>query len=240
MKRIALALNALLIGIIVIQACNAGNNTGQNVTNIDPCRAIHCKPYGDDVRLQGEVDVDIVRILSEAYAADYPKSHITGSGSRPVDPHNTERVAPGADGLSTIFDLEKIKNLIWKMEEAVCTHGCDTSVKLGIRFYYIKYAMDSINNSNITESMKLVMRANPNKHALVMVPVFKRTTDAEWYDFDFKRGVSANCKFERISSRGHNSEFYYGLGVLGGGDNHGGVGPPPEPGTYPTDQPAQQ
>jgi len=237
MKRIAIALNAVLVGIIVMQACNPKNNNRSSLCP-DPCR--HCKPYGEDVRLEGEVNVDIVRMLSEAYNADYPKSHITASGSQPADPHNTERVALAPDGLYTIFDLEKIKNLVWKMEQAVCSNGCDTSVKLGIRFYYIKYAMDSINNTNITEDMKLVMRANPNKHALVMVPVFKRRTDTEWYDFDYRgRGVSAGCVFERISGRRHDAEFFYGVGVLGGGDNHGGVGPPPEPGTYPTDQPPQ-
>jgi hypothetical protein len=237
MKRIAIALNAVLVGIIVIQACNSSNNADKNNNKIslcpDPCR--HCKAYNDNDPIPGEVKGDVVQILSDAYNADFAKSHITGSELHPNDPHNTARVATSRDALSLVFDLDKIKNLVWKMEQAVCTHGCDTSVKLGIRFYYVKYSMDSL--EKMPSSMQQVIRANPNKHALVMVPVFKRRTDTEWYDFDYT-AVLNGCRFERIPGR-ERGEIFYGVGITGGGDNHGGVGPPPEPGTYPTNQPPQ-
>ncbi|HET6993536.1 MAG TPA: hypothetical protein VFI06_01080 [Chitinophagaceae bacterium] len=235
MKRIAIALNALLVGIIVIQACNSNNNKRSLCP--DPCG--HCKSYNDNDQIPGEVRGDVIQILSDAYKEDYPKSHITGTEIQPNDPHNLAKVAMSRDALSLVFDLEKIKNLVWKMEQAICANQCGDSVKLGIRFYYVKYSVESLAKIpvDIRNSIEPAIRANPNKHALVMVPVFKRSTDNEWYDFDF-RGVSSPCKFALLSGTNW-TEFSLGTGILGGGDNHGGVGPPPDPGTYPTNQPPQ-
>jgi hypothetical protein len=233
MKKIAIALNAVLVGIIVMQACNPKNKSQISICPPDSCR--HYKPY-NNVELPGVVKADVVQMLSQAYYHDAGKAFITGSEFHPLDPHNTARAASSRDALSMIFDLEKVKNLIWKMEQAVCTSGCDTSLKLGIRFYYIKYAMDSL--AKLPYEMQQIVRANPNKHALVMVPVFKRTQDTEWYDFDYTAVING-CKFLPVGRLG-TDDVFFGIGITGSGDNHGGVGPPPEPGTYPTNQPAQQ
>lgn len=75
------------------------------------------------------------------------------------------------------------------------------------------------------------------KHALVMVPAYWNSTKNDWFDFDY-RNVGSVCRFFPIPYHGQRQELAPSItGVSGDGTNHGGIGPPPFTGTYPTNPP---
>jgi len=243
MKKILIATNVLLLGIILFQACNSKkeNSASARVATIDTCNRMLCKPY-DGVGLNGIVSGDVLHELSVRYCQDANKSLVYEvSGNHPDNDHNTAKLGPHdcvpalvrrRDALSMVFDLEKLKNFIWKVQKSVCKSGCDTSIKIGIRFYYIKYP-DSMSKY---EALIGLPRDSRNKHALAMVPVFQKP-DGNWYDFYFNpdRPLPTRCVFEELLSDPDNHIIT--IGVLDDGSdgtNHGGVGPPPLPGTYPS------
>ena len=228
----------MLLGIIAFQACNSNktNNT-DNTDNTDKKVSLTntpCSSCGNsDKRLEGVISGDLLDTLSKAYLADVCKSYVSLTGPVPADGPSTDRVARKRDALSMFFDLEKIKTFISKMENSVCKSGCDTSIKLGIRFYYIKYQFGADRENELSG----VPREYEGKHALVMVPVYQKKSDMQWYDFYFSPDAitSGPCVFSRtiIDLDGGYNTF----GLLGGdgdGTNHGGIGPPPDPGTFPT------
>ncbi|HEV7779937.1 MAG TPA: hypothetical protein VGO58_01660 [Chitinophagaceae bacterium] len=236
MKKILLATNILLLGIIVFQACSTSSTS-------NPGRS--CSSCGDpNARLEGVISGDLLDTLSGAYLADVYKSFVSDVENVHIDPnhdHSTERVIPDyrtgrdSDALSMFFDLGKIKTFISKVENSVCTSGCDTSIKLGIRFYYIKYRFDLDKDNELAG----LPRNYNNKHALAMVPVYKSKRDGKWYDFFFNPNPvsGAGCVFDRtiIDIDGGYNTFAL-VGGDGDGTNHGGVGPPPAPGTFPTSE----
>jgi hypothetical protein len=218
MKKLLITVNLLLLGIILFMACNHQTGTdGDSIYNPpSKCRSRMCKDYSN-IELRGIISADVIQKMSLAYAADPGKSKIN------YKPEGGPKQAN--DALSLVFDLEKIKNFIWHMEDAVCRAGCDSTQQIGIRFYYIKY-----DTTKLPEELKSQFSKNLDKHSLVMVPAYKFKD--EWYDFDYKN-VKPGCKFDKIALS-LNKFVAAGLINPGDGDNHGGIAPPPDPGTYPT------
>jgi len=243
MKKLLVASNALLLGIILFQACQTKNQDASRVAipTFDSCSRILCKSY-DGKDLHGIVTGDDLRKLSILYCQDANKSLVYERGDHPFDPHNLVKLGPNdcapllgrrRDALSMVFDLEKLKNFIWKVQKSVCTSGCDTSIKIGVRFYYIKYP----DNMNDMTSLNGLPRDSRNKHALAMVPVYQNKANGNWYDFYFNPNLPTptTCVFNQLLLDPDGS--FKIVGVLDDGSdgtNHGGVGPPPEPGTFPS------
>jgi hypothetical protein len=217
MKKILIATNVLLFGIILFMACN--NKKYEKKYDQPNCSKFCIDP--PTVPLTGIINGDLLQTLSEDYESDKGKSMInynsaTGDNS-------------GKDALSLTFDLDKIKNFIWQMEHSICVAGCNPKPELGIRFYYIKYPK-GLDTTNVPKDLAGIFASNANKHALAMVPVYK-AADKEWYDFDF-RGNENGCPVDKKNSS--NGKYTTGMISLGEGDNHGGIGPPPGRGTFPT------
>jgi hypothetical protein len=236
MKKFLIATNVLLLGLIAFQACNSNIRTGLNT---DPCMARLCKPYSDG-DLGGKIDVKAIREMSLAYSADAGKNFImpTCDVVNPNTNYNTARTGGRQDALSIVFDIEKLKNLIYQMEKNACDHKCDTSIKLGIRYYFIKYPCDLGLTRFKGDGLDGLSSKEINNHSLVMVPVYKVKKGEDWYDYNLW-DVSGKC-FPRIDTIYHRDDFGLFKGILpDAGDNHGGIGPPPDPGTFPTNPPGQ-
>jgi hypothetical protein len=239
MKKLLFFLNILLLGIIGFMACNSNHNATSTApcAPLDPClaRFMHSFTSGE---LRGKIPAILIDTMSGSYAADPGKGFITGTVfNEPEDPHNTAKMAFGQsrDALSTVFDLQKLKLLIWAMNKNSCDNNCDTTIELGIRFYYIKYPPDA-GDENGPLSL-LGLKNIKNKHALVMVPVYKSKKDKEWYDYDLF-GNNRGC-YNPIHYSANDDDavpVVYGIGS-DAGDNHGGVSPPPGTGTFPTNEP---
>ena len=228
MRKLLIASNVLLLVIILLQATSqvSPDKSTMRSSNLpDPCSSRICKDY-THIELPGMINGQLAKSMSEAYARDQGKAYITPGplGSKVRTP----------DALSISFELEKIKNLIWKIEHSVCRVGCDTSVKLGIRIYYAKYPSSLGAQSRPQDDLTGLPREYANKHTVFMTGVYKKNN--QWIDFDFNK-VSSGCKFESIAVSLNKFSFW---GLLEGqdnsGDNHGGIAPPPAPGTFPTQQ----
>jgi hypothetical protein len=230
MKKISLAINILLLGIIAFQACNSntvakpspGNITDKPSANKfdcnDSCNRRFCKKYSIS-DLGGKLDVGVIAALSNAYKDDIGKAYING-------------IKKDSDALSVVFDVEKIKTLIYEMETKACLRGCDPSTELGIRYYYIKYP--KLGSGFAPRGLTDFPEENSFKHSLVMVPVYKIAGGKDWYDYDlFGMSATTTC-FPKMPKNSAGLP-YMPFGLLpDAGDNHGGIGPPPEPGTFPT------
>jgi hypothetical protein len=230
MKKILLFLNIILVGIIVFMVGKPNSNaqSTRQVQVFDTCMARLCRdtPTG---HLTGMIDGLLLKQMSESYAKDAGKGYITTSsfGQR-------GKVKLQRDGLSVVFDLNKLRLLILQMQRnAYCNNHCDTSIKLGIRFYYIKYPSNT-GVPGASPSLDTLSSDLRNKHSLVMVPAYKRKTDTEWHDYDLW-GSRSGC-FNSILFPGSGNPSFIPMGGVSGdlGDNHGGVSPPPYPGTFPT------
>lgn len=233
MKKLLIASNILLLGIIGFQACNSNSGPGIIGPTPDSCLTKFCKPYFDR-DLGGKIDNKMIEQMSKDYHNDGGKNFINNTCDVIHDPHNTARTGARPDALSVVFDIEKLKNLIYQMEEKACHYKCDTSTKLGIRYYFIKYPCDLGPSRNKGDGLDGLQADLSNKHSLVMVPVYKNKikTKNEWYDYDLWSSKKGNC-FPPIFIPGDDVVFKDGI-LPDAGDNHGGIGPPPDPGTFPT------
>lgn len=241
MKKLLIASNILLLTIICFMACNPSTQNNSKtaiVQPLDPCMRQFCKVYPASYLNNSRIKGDLIKSMSDSFAADPGKGYISSSAGvffpGGINPNIMKAGANGAvrDALSVVFDIEKLKTLIWLMDSAFCKASCDTTKELGIRFYYIKYP-STIGTSNSPEDLGGIKAENRNKHSLVMVPVYRKRNmpGAEWYDYDLW-SLEPGC-FHKIFLP-NTSEFqFWGIGP-DPGDNHGGIGPPPEPGTFPT------
>jgi hypothetical protein len=218
MKKILIATNILFLGIIAFQACNSDHPKEAVASTSycdDSCMVKFCKPYNYDL-MPGVLEARIIHHLSDSYAGDNGKGFINGDDN-------------SRDALSVVFNIEKIKTLIYMMQDKACKYGCDPSTELGIRYYFIKYPSDL--NPNRTDGLNLPID-NSNKHSLVMVPVYRTNPNGDWYDYDLWVSQKGNCFPAIDTNRMHVAP---GGGVLpDGGDNHGGIGPPPGSGIFPS------
>jgi hypothetical protein len=226
MKKILIATNVLFFGIIAFQACNSKQSnkaTNLKVDSTISCSNQFCNTNIGPFELQGLLDVKIIRQLSLSYAGDAGKQLINGIENSP-------------DALSVVFDIEKLKNLICVMQNEACENSCDTSIELGIRFYFIKYPPDLDPNSPRTDGLGGLPSDNSNKHSLVMVPVYKykNKKGADWYDYDLWVSKMGDC-FPAIDTNVMHVAAGGGI-IPNAGDNHGGIGPPPGTGIFPTNR----
>jgi hypothetical protein len=229
MKKILITLNVLFLGIILFQACNPKSKEKSSVTTTsaesattDSCGRTVCKDYSG-IPLEGVVDGATLKGLSIAYSTDPGKANITDA----LMPDGS----PTKDALSVYFRLDQIKNFIWQMEQVACIAGCDSTRDLAIRIYLIKYP-DDLGSGHVAECLKSLPADCSSKHSLALVPAYKR--GSEYYDFSLTN-FSYDC-FGKPIPAGNPAGIKAAaiISMPGSGDNHGGIGPPPPPGTYPT------
>jgi hypothetical protein len=236
MKKILLFLNIILVAIIGFMARNSNYTAATTSIQPDSCLLKFCNVRSE---LTGMIDGALLKAMSESYANDPGKAYITRKVGRPGDLQNS--YGKERDGWSMVFGLEKLKTLIWQMQKNACDNHCDPAMELGVRFYYIKYPSNT-GSLGYPSSLKGLGAEVKDKHALVMVPcyrnnIFNNTVNNknhQWYDYDLWGG-RPGC-FNRIDTARFGDPRFKVMGGIGGdfGDNHGGVSPPPEPGTFPT------
>ena len=194
----------------------------------DSCGRQVCKNY-DSIPLEGVIDGATLHDMSVAYAADPRKGYVSKPGQESIW-DTTQR-----DALSVVFTLEQLKNFISKMEQASCRAGCDSSTELAIRFYMIKYPSNlGSPTASVPECLKDLSATCASKHSLALVPAFKKA--GVFYDFSLTN-FSKDC-FSIPMPTGNLSSIKMAAMTStpepGSAENHGGLGPPPAPGTYPT------
>jgi len=226
-----LAVSALIVCCI----CNAGckNNVSPTHPRTDSC-AVFCSNYVTDSILQGMITMHTLMEMTDRYKKDKCKSQICPDNVV-NDDHNTARITPQPDALSMVFDLKKLQTLIWQMERYACQHNCNPKVKLGVRFYYVKYPAD-LGTDRADACLSGLRETEKNKHALVMVPVYWNEGKKRWFDYNiWTRALNPGCFpiFSALDSLVGVAAFAR-EGDPNSGDNHGGVGPPPDPGTFPS------
>jgi|GEM_PF-1161385 len=184
-----------------------------------------CKVYTEE-DLNATLTGEIIREMTKAYAEDFGKSRINIEGQN-------ARTAK-EDALSVVFDLEKIKALIYMMESKNCNNNCGKNKKLGIRYYFIKYPND-LGNHPENDGLQDLPEDLRNKHSLVMVPAYFDKRDNAWYDYNPWGLPKTDC-YPKIILDGNSNNLKQLVAIepTDAGENHGGVGPPPKPGTFPT------
>lgn len=220
MKKMLIAIIVLLLIVIfLLLYCNCREkcDTSKKPDKpTDTCNVICLTPPNGE--LEGMIDYAALVSMSRAYASDPGKNTITGTRS--------------PDALSMVFDLNKIKTLIWEMEHRQCSLHCK-KLKLGIRYYYVKYP-STLETPAAPDCLDGIAATEKNKHALVMVPVWWDEQDRVWRDYNvWERSSECYPKFPPKTSA---DSLHIGVtGTNGeGGDNHGGIGPPPAPGVFPS------
>jgi hypothetical protein len=225
MKKLLLAVNIMLLAAILFQACNKKPKANPDVplTN-ETCTGV-CKDYSG-MPLPGIVtDNTLITKLSTDYANDMGKGNLTGL----LDPAGL----PQKDALSVCFSLEQLKNLIFKLEVAACKAKCTDP--LGIRFYYIKYP-STVGTADAPADLNGLNVDCANKHSLIMVPA--HYNNGYYHDFNIS-GSGSGCNFILYASKSTSDSLHPVAGIMAPtsgstGSNHGDLGPPPAPGTYPT------
>ena len=238
MKKILIATNIVLLGIVIFQYVNSNNQLVATVPPplcTDTCFKKMYKPY-EAIELPGRVRGYLIKQMSDSYKADLGKSLInTVCLSVPPNPNITAKSGLLPDALSVTFNIEQLKNLIYRMEIAACRFDCD-SVQLGIRYYFIKYPCEVGPNRRERDGLEALPASVAGKHSLVMVPAVKvRQPNGtwEWIDYALWSSKKGDC-FPKIYISGEDEIFTLDGSFPDPGDNHGGVGPPPNPGTFPT------
>ncbi|MEO6456246.1 MAG: hypothetical protein ABIN97_19370, partial [Ginsengibacter sp.] len=100
MKKLLIASNMLLLGIIVFLGCNSNGQNRPSAINrqqqVDTCMRRFCKPYKPE-DLTGVLRANIIQQLSLAYANDRGKAYI----NEPI----TQKATKNKDALSIVFDI---------------------------------------------------------------------------------------------------------------------------------------
>jgi len=225
MKKLLIASNVLFLGIILFQARSQSTARIVYKSNYfsslaDSCGI--CKDYSG-MPLEGIISGRLLEKMSVLYSRDPGKSKVN------YNPCNGGFITKRPqDALSVCFDLEKVKNFVWHIQTAACNAHCDSTLQLGIRFYYIKYDTAGMDTRDEMRSW-IIHNGLLYKHSLAMVPAYSK--NGEWHDFDYTQTIESPCVFRPVHSV--NAKIF-GVTSMGNADNHGGIGPPPQPGTYPT------
>ena len=210
----------LVVLMFVGLGCNPSKEKLGSTGSVKKCINRTCLSISE-ARLTGTLNYNTIRTLSNSYAIDPWKSKIYSSTN---DVKN--------DALSVVFDLEKLKALIYFMEMQNCTNKCSKDYELGIRYYYIKYP-SNLENEPEGSDLSGLDANNSNKHSLAMVPVYRKIGATTWLDYNPWASDGDNC-FAQIKECEPNHKNPVIIAVPDAGENHGGIGPPPEPGTFPT------
>ncbi|MEZ2445940.1 hypothetical protein AB6805_29700 [Chitinophaga sp. RCC_12] len=153
MKTILVFTNIALLGAVIYLVATR--------PEVPTERCNHCKDYSN-IPLTGLIDANLAKVMSEDYNGDKTKSRVAARSGVATALMNRE------DTHSIWFDLETIKNFIWKIEAAACRSNCD--MKLGIRIYYGKYPDSSTMKTK--NDFKELPADYGEKHTLFMVPTF--------------------------------------------------------------------
>ena len=244
MKKILLATNILLLGIIVINSCTNGTHS-TNTAGVDPTTsgrppvtsrdriAYEVERYVGD---EGLTDYNLARKMSMDYKADAFKGKVWGSDG-------------ANDATSIWFSLDRLRDFMAAVDSSVSQGSCKP--RLGIRIYFIKYPSDMSAYASLQELNGPV----GNHHSIMMVPTFMDTIEfgtpgaPKNVDFNFKDIGNDSCRpqpYFKSTSGSFNSillfspvtDYFPGRkrpGLLANFLNHGGLTPPPdEEGTFPT------
>jgi hypothetical protein len=233
MKFMSFISGFLLATVLYLWCCKNISSEPQKIKADQPvrgdnCKNVFCKSYSDN-DLNGTLSAQLIQDLSMAYKADAGKSNINGQ----------EIVRePQEDALSVVFNINKIKALIYLMESKRCYDGCSKNEQLGIRYYYIKYPDDLGPGRNKNDGLDSLDKSLSNKHSLVMVPTYKPEGSREWYDYNPWASSPTACYPPILFQYANEKMNFMAIEPTNGGENHGGVGPPPKPGTFPTTNPS--
>ncbi len=223
MRKLLITANVIL-AVFYFSACKQKLDLKPGSTN--KCGLVVCKDYSG-IPLDGVVDGNTLRSMSQAYADDRGKGFVSLAPDISGPPER--------DALSVVFRLEQLKNLISQIEQAACNAGCDSTTELAIRFYMIKYPAN-MGSTDVASCLKSLPAFCSNKHSLAMVPAFKK--DKEYYDFSLNNLVK-DCFQHPLSITDSGSKrraAIIAIPMPGSGDNHGDLGPPPGLGVYPTNE----
>jgi len=223
MKKLLIASNLLLLGIILFLSCN--NNQGNTepsfvATGMDSCSLNLCKSFEnlniDDLR--GQINSELATSMSVAYNADAGKNYVCqGDG-----------VTRTEDASSIVFDLVTLKKYIKYIESTICDKGCnDGKLQLGIRFYYAKYP--SYKEMQRNEFLNKLDPSYANKHTLFGVPVYRHLYSKEDFMNFSPALTSRSCRFMWDTSGVIPPSTMYLLTTSGEEteQNHGSLRPPP-------------
>lgn len=222
MNKILSAIIIVLLIIISLMTCKIKTDskagTATSAITSRGCPDTFCMVSHIEGEIPGMLSGTTLAALSKLYLDDRAKSKINYATDTEPDP----------DALSICFDLQNMKELIFRIESTACKSGCADGKELGIRFYYIKYPK-RVGPGGTYDDLTGLSVDCANKHAIAMVAAYK---DGEsWYDFDYEipdREKACNLTKASVNSK------HIGLIVQGDGTNHGGMAPPPDPGTYPS------
>lgn len=203
-------LPSILLMVLLASCIDDGGTDNPPPKDSDSCAGKICKNYGNEMP-RGMLDGETIQLLSRNYAADKGKAF--------VDYEVNQSSIP--DALSVTFSLEEIKKMIWQMEYKACKSGCSSKQPLGLKFYFIKYP-DLKDPASVSESLRDLPVSYSGKHSIVMVPAYEQNDI--WYDYD-PDYLGEDCAFKPLKP---------GSGLAGKGLNHGGIAPPPDPSTFPT------
>lgn len=221
MNKILSAIIIVLLIIISLMTCKIKTGskavTATTARTSGGCPDTFCMVSHIEGDIPGMLSGSTLAALSDLYFRDKAKSKIN---------YATD-AEPAKDALSICFDLKKMKELIFRIESNACNSGCADGKELGIRFYYIKYP-EKVGPDGTYEELRALTADCANKHAIAMVAAYKE--GESWYDFDYE--IPDKTKACNLKSASVNSK-HIGLIVQGDGTNHGGMAPPPDPGTYP-------
>ena len=226
---------SFILGFLLATAIMYWFNPFQEKPDDNNCREQLCKAYSAD-DIHSTLTAAIIQKMSEAYAKDKGKAHIYDT---------TGILTDKEDALHVVFDLEKIKALVYMMESKRCINKCADNIELGIRYYFIKYPGDLRIGRNEGDGLDNLDSTYRNKHSLAMVPAYWDKAKDKWIDYNPWTSSSDVCypSIPKILNNASASAEQKGgketlkptlfLEPTNGGKNHGGLGPPPSPGTFP-------
>ena len=246
MKKILIATNILLLGIILFYACNPRSDV-RNPNKPDIVIADNCLPRSLSVPLEsgdGAIDAFLAQSMSRNYANDPYKGFIYNSGGLETTTDvNLLNVNRPQDTRSIWFDLRKLKSMVSSIENSVCDNNCKIPLKLGIRIYFAKY--DPVVGPNSPKEDLRDLRPNyGNRHTVFFVATYDGAK-GEHIDFD-PMNVENKCTptpFKRLLLLNPNGPYKVnslgkqniGIAADSSVDNHGDLMPPPDGvGTFPT------
>jgi hypothetical protein len=223
MKKLLLATNLLFMAIIYFQSCIP---TKQVIVSPEGSRKNWvCLNYADST------------FSGITYGTAY-KMFETYGGNQFA--RITNNLNPNTDDSKFVwFSLDVIKKFIYKIEDTLHAKGADPSTRLGIRFYFAAYP-DS-NQMKTIKDLNQLPSSYGKRHTLFMVPTYDiaSATGTIHQDFNAFEPLSTAKKPSPsmlLDSRTVKSVFTLKMAGLGVTNdiyiqNHGEIGPPPQPGT---------
>jgi hypothetical protein len=223
MKKLLIATNVLMAGLLIFQACNTATDK-RTYPDRNPSTGSYCADtscYSNAVgALRGMISYATAKKICDNYGNDINKKYIYLNGV------NTKM----EDSRSVWLDLEKLKNFIAYIEKSACAAGCNKrNTQLGVRVYFAKYPSEATILS--TPDLKNGVRPDFANHAtLFLSPTYYDATRRRHIDFD-PAAVKGNCTFPPIDSIKGRVWSLVGDGTTnttGDQQNHGDLKPPPD------------